>query len=173
MRIEIGGGTRPEAGYTNVDPVHGVAPFNRRIQDGLPTVTTGTVEGAWASHVFEHIPQGAERIAALNEIHRVLAPGAIFHMIVPCVGWTDHPDLNHDPHDPVDAMRDGRPHHCGWQPYADPTHVSFWWFPESWLYLVEGPFKANASYGLAEWKMGHAVLKDGWEAHVDLIKPGG
>lgn len=159
MRLEIGGGTNRRAGYRNLDPHHGDEGLRCLVQDGIP-LPDDSVDAAYASHVFEHIPQGQPRIDALNEVHRVLRPGAPFEIIVPCVGYTDH-------------AHGGHPVHAGWQAYGDPTHVSFWWYPESFWYLLDGPFKPHADYGLLPWQEGAMDLKDGWEAHVTLIKPGG
>lgn len=166
--IDIGGGLRPIRGAWNLDPVHGHGPdgtpaplWRRRIQDGIP-LDDDTANAAYASHIFEHVPAGPERIAALNEVHRVLVPGAAFEMILPVVGWTDDDGIGH-------LIR-------GWQPYADPTHVSAWWLPESWLYVCDGnELKASADYGIRLWAplaRGDWELRSGWEARVVLHKPG-
>lgn len=158
MKLEIGGGTLPRAGHVNMDPHHGDTGWQLTLGvDPIP-MPDESVEAAYASHVFEHIPQGQPRIDALNELHRVLVPGGDFEMIVPCVGFTDH-------------ANGGGAVHAGWQAYGDPTHVSFWWFPESFWYLTDGPFKPNADYGLLPWREGPMSIHDGWEAHVTLVKP--
>jgi SAM-dependent methyltransferase len=157
MRLEIGGGTLTKPGWENIDPVHGSRPeFKVYVQDGIALPDNSVVE-VFASHVMEHIPQGEPRIKTMNEVNRVLRPGGTFTIIVPCVGYTDHEN-------------GGGPVHAGWQAYGDPTHVSFWWFPESFWYLT-GKFAANASYGMAPWEEKSMILKDGWEAHVVLAKP--
>lgn len=172
MNVEVGGGTLCTPGWVNVDPAHGHGPDNktdwyytdprycRRIQDGVPDILDGEAEVVRMSHVLEHIPAGKERIAALNEVWRILRPGGELLTVTPCVGYTDHDN-------------GGGPVYNGWQPWADPTHVSFWWYPESWLYLIDGPgsFKAHADYGLRPWTLGEHRLVDGWEAHVTLVKP--
>lgn len=156
MKIEIGGGTNRRPGYANLDPMHGDEGLRCRVQDGIP-LPDNSCEAAFASHILEHIPQGNERIKALNEVHRVLVPGGIFEIIVPLVGYTDGGGAGH-------LVQ-------GWQPYADPTHVSFWWFPESLLYVCEGPFKPHADYGISIWHLVSHEVRSGWEGHATMRKP--
>lgn len=136
MRIEIGGGTDFLTGYVNLDPVHGVGSWKRRVQEGIP-VPDSSVDHVRASHVFEHIPAGAERIEAFNEVWRVLRPGGTFHVILPFIGT--------------------------WHAIADPTHVSFW-CPESFHYF-DGRMAANADYGIRRWRMRDEYVADGWEGN--------
>lgn len=143
MKVEIGGGTIPAEGYVNLDPVHGLGDFHRRIQDGIP-VADGTVEAARASHVMEHIPAGYERIAVMNEVWRALQPGGEFYIIVPLMVGT-------------------------WHAVADPTHVSFW-VKESFHYF-DGLFAANAVYNIKLWNTQSLEVKDGWEGHWIGVKP--
>lgn len=145
-KVDIGGGTIPAQGFTNLDPVHGTGEFKRRIQDGIP-VPDNTLIAARASHVMEHIPAGSahgERIWVMNEVHRALRRGGTFEIIVPGMYGT-------------------------WHPIADPTHVSFW-VTESFHYF-DGLFAANASYGIALWETVSLELKDGWELHWQGRKP--
>lgn len=156
MRVDIGGGTIPAAGHVNLDPAHGTGEFRRRVQDGIP-VPDGSLDGARASHLMEHVPAGSgpgERIWVMNEVWRALRPGAGFEIVVPTVPQG--------------------PGGIGWQAFADPTHVSFWVYPESFLYFVDGPFRANADYGIRLWELDGAdmELRDGWEAHVTMRRPG-
>lgn len=170
MRVEVGGGTKCRTGYVNFDPMRNDAWGGRLGYDRIP-VEDASVEAAYASHVMEHIPQGQPRIDALNEVWRILKPGAPFEIIVPCVGWTDHADNDHRPTRPPGTTGSGGPHHNGWQAYGDPTHTSFWWYPESFWYLGKPGFSANADYGMSEWTLGEMYLADLWEAHVTLLKP--
>lgn len=162
MKLEVGGGLLVHAGWENVDPVHGSRPeFVTRIQDGLPAEFGEIADEIRASHVMEHVPAGAERVAAMNEMRRLLRPGGTLEIVGPVVGWTDH-------------AGDGGPRFTGWQPWADPTHVSFWWYPESFWYFTGGPggaFRANADYGILYWEEVSMELLGGWEAHVKLRKP--
>jgi predicted SAM-dependent methyltransferase len=124
--LEIGGGRMVQAGWVNLDPAHGAGEWRRRAQDTPWPCDDGAMGGVRASHVLEHIPAGAERIAVLNEVHRVLAPGGVFEVRVPdCLSGT-------------------------WHAYADPTHVSFWCV-ESFHYL-DGTKAAHADYGLLPWR---------------------
>jgi hypothetical protein len=75
----------------------------------------------------------------------------------------------------------------GWQPWADPTHVSQWWFPESLMYFCAGPFKPHANYGISDWaplggyvdpmladgevKGSFWCVRDQWEGVAALVKP--
>jgi SAM-dependent methyltransferase len=186
MLVELGGGTRPHPKADVIIDLH--HPKNAPPQDASntpwrvsPTAPAGTVVGellvancadeVYSSHFMEHIPRGQQLIDVMNEAWRVLKPGGTFTMVVPLVGYTGN---------------DGKGHMVsGWQPYADPTHVNFWWFPEALLYFCEGPFKPNANYGIHVWKQLGGYLPDatenspgswwsvrnGWEGLAKLIKP--
>lgn len=155
MKIDIGGGLTPAFDHVNLDPVHGSPPWQLRAQDAPWPADNLSVEAVRASHVLEHIPAGPDRIFVFNEAHRVLYPGGTFEIIVPCV---------------PQAHQGG----IGWQAFADPTHVSFWVYPESFLYFCVNGFAAHASYGIRLWSqlaIEDARLEGGWEAHVTLRKP--
>jgi predicted SAM-dependent methyltransferase len=145
VNLELGGGLSPWAGYVNLDPVHGEGEFRRRAQDGIP-LADGSVEQARCSHLMEHIPAGPERLFVFNEVWRVLRPGARFEVIVP-------------------LLIPGR-----WEPVADPTHVSFW-VKESFDYFT-GAIRPAAEYGIHYWEMADWSVRDGWEGHAILRKPG-
>ncbi|WP_028064676.1 methyltransferase domain-containing protein [Solirubrobacter soli] len=158
--LEIGGGTAPRAGYLQLDPVHGVGEMRRRVQEGIP-LDDNVADRALASHVLEHIPAGPDRITTFNEIHRVLKPGGVFEIVVPLIGYSDE-------------EWKPRPVH-GWQPFADPTHVSVFWFPESLLYFCEAGYLPSADYGIRRWaplERDAWYVKDGWEGFAVLRKPG-
>lgn len=144
MKLEIGGGLAVWPGYTNLDPLHGVGEFRRRIQDGIP-LADGSVEAARCSHLMEHIPAGRERIDAFNEVWRVLIPGGTFEVIVP-------------------LMIPGR-----WEPIADPTHVSFWCEESFWYFT--GKIAPAADYGIRVWELAEWTVRDGWEGRAVLRKP--
>jgi len=179
MLIEIGGGTRPAALVDiGIDPAHPVNAPAQRAQD-TPWVSDegripdGVADEVYASHVLEHIPRGPELIAVMNEAWRVLKPGGSFLIVVPLVGFTNP------------KTREGTLVE-GWQPYADPTHVNLWWFPEALYYFGPG-WGAHANYGIREWvKLGRfvdqstplelpgtwwTVRENGFEGVARLVKP--
>ena len=157
MKIEVGGGRLCPQGFTNLDPIHGEGAFKRRAQDGRWPADDNTVERVGASHVMEHIPAGDERLFVLNEAWRVLQPGAVLEIEVPVLKTM------------------GLPPDAGivsWESLADPTHVSFWVY-ESFLYLIEGGWAANAQYDLRLWRRDSidTYRENGSIAHIELIKP--
>lgn len=133
-------------GYRNLDPAHGEGIYRfaigidreYRTDDPRPIPAgDGTVEAVRASHVMEHIPAGAPRLWVMNEVHRVLAPGGTFTIIVPLIGT--------------------------WHAIADPTHVSFW-VPESFNYF-DGTQAPHADYGILPWETIDFTINKGWEGH--------
>jgi SAM-dependent methyltransferase len=179
MFVELGGGTRPHPRADVVIDMH--HPKNAPAQDATKTpwlvfVQNETMPDEFAdevycAHFLEHIPRGQPLIDVMNEAWRILKPGGTFTIILPLVGFTTNDGVGHLV--------------SGWQPYADPTHVNFWWFPEALLYFCEGPFKPNADYGIKVWdKLGGYLLepteytsgswwtvRNGWEGMAKLVKP--
>lgn len=178
MLVELGGGTRPHPRADIIIDLH--HPKNSPPQDAAVTPWTlsnmhrldsGCADEVYSSHFMEHIPRGQPLINVMNEAWRVLKPGGTFTMVVPLVGFTSPTGVGQLI--------------SGWQPYADPTHVNFWWFPEALLYFCEGPFKPNADYGIKVWaQLGAYVLnahedmpgswwsvRNGWEGLAKLMKP--
>lgn len=181
MLVELGGGTRPHRNATFIIDLH--HPLNSPAADasktpwlvygqgGVEAIPNDSVDEVYSSHFMEHIHRGEPLLNVMNEAWRVLKPGGTFTMVVPLVGYT---------------LNDGTGHLVsGWQPYADPTHVNFWWFPEALLYFCEGPFKPNANYGIRCWSALGPYLEDadentpgtwwsirsGWEGLARLEKP--
>lgn len=160
--LELGGGTNRHPQAEIVIDLH--HPLRSHAQDAtvVPWTSTdgpippSTIGKVYASHFMEHIPAGQPRLTIMNEAWRVLKRGGEFEIVVPCIGYTNHEG-------------DGMPVYAGWQGWADPTHVSFWWYPESFWYLT-GKFAPCADYGLLPWAEGSMELRGGWEAHVTLYK---
>lgn len=186
MLIDLGGGTKPHPRADVVIDLH--HPKNAECQDAtrtpwsaLPRLTDGIADEVYASHFMEHIPRGQPLIDVMNEAWRVLKPGGTFLMLMPLVGYNDYGS--------------GRMV-SNWQPYADPTHVNYWWLPEALLYFCPGHFSAHADYGLRMWaplgdRLSEEDLTDrvlrhqyqqrpaesfwgvrgGWEGVAQLVKP--
>jgi hypothetical protein len=83
IRLDIACGQRKEPGFVGIDKWDG--PGVDIVHDLLEfpwPVKSGSVEQARCSHFFEHVP-GAARFAFMDELHRVLAPGARCLFLVP------------------------------------------------------------------------------------------
>lgn len=157
MKIDVGCGTMLQPGWTGLDPVHGEGAYRQLAQQTPWPVMAQTVEAVRASHVMEHVPSGPDRIAVMNEAHRVLIDGGTFEIIVPLLVT---PRLNVTQL----AVAYTEPTPMQWQAIADPTHVSYW-VPESFQYFEPGPFRPNADYGIALWERVSFEIVNGWEAH--------
>jgi len=154
MKIDIGGGTKLTPEFINLDPVHGEGEWQRQAQDLPWPAADASVESIVASHVLEHIP-ASDRIDVFNEAWRVLVPGGKMTIHVPLVGYTD------PAHQPRIVNF--------WGAWADPTHVSYWWFPESLHYFyADSELKANADYGIKPWNVGPFVDPDKVEKQLSM-----
>lgn len=182
-QVELGPGTSPHpATIVGIDPVHPIAAppqmaqsrwQYRRVGQGDIYLEDGVVDHVYASHVLEHIPAGQPRLDVFNEAWRVLKPGGAFTMIMPLIGVTGYGLVERS------------------EAWADPTHVSQWWMPESLTYFTDEQ-PACAEYGIQPWKrLGpklnevqatEALAKDedlgtfwavrgGWECVARLVKP--
>ena len=96
MKLNLGCGDTPMAGWVNVDlfPGPGVQIVDLRERWPWPDSSVDAVR-AW--HVFEHLP---DRVHTMNELWRVMVPAAVAEIQVPTV-------------DGVAA-------------FSSPTHVSYW-----------------------------------------------
>lgn len=139
MKLEIGGGTLVQPGWENLDYRNGNGEWRRLAQDTPWPTPDRSVEAIRASHVMEHIPAGQNRIDVMNEAWRVLDSNCFLTIIVPLMTGS-------------------------WHAIADPTHVSFW-CEESFYYFCEGPFKANADYGILLWDTVSWHVEQGFEGH--------
>lgn len=181
MLVELGGGTNPHPRASIVIDLHHPkgAPASDATKtpwlvygpSGLEAIPSDSVDEVYSSHFMEHIHRGQPLLNVMNEAWRILKPGGTLTMVVPLVGYT---------------LNDGSGHLVNsWQPYADPTHVNFWWFPEALLYFCDGPFKPNADYGIKVWSYLGTYreytdidqegswwsIRYGWEGIAKLVKP--
>lgn len=120
MRLNLGCSDRLLDGFLNVDisPGLGITVADLRQPWPWPDDSAELVQ---AYDIIEHLP---DKIHTMNELYRVLAPGATAQIIVPT---TDGPGA-----------------------FQDPTHVSFW-HRRSFLYFEHGnPYRERfaASYGI-------------------------
>lgn len=120
LRIDLGCGTRKREGFVGVDvrPFEGVDVVMDAGADRWPW-NDSTVDEAHASHVVEHLTP-AQRIHFVNELYRVLKPGARATLIAP--------------------------HWCSTRAYGDLTHV---WPPvcEMWFFYLNAEWrKVNAPH---------------------------
>lgn len=169
MIVELGGGRSPDPAADIVIDLH--HPLNAPAQDatvtpwrshddGLPDQCADEVR---CSHFLEHIPAGQARLDVFAEVWRILRPGGVFSLTVPLVGYThDWPGIGN---------RWGGSHYLVADPrtYADPTHVSSWWFPQSLLYFT-GDEPMNADYGAPVFSLDGWEVQDGWVGHARLVK---
>lgn len=158
MNIDIGGGTNPAFDHVNLDIQHGEGPWRRDARETPWPTGDSTVEHIWSSHFLEHVPAGVDhRIRVFNEAHRVLVPGGIFEIKLPLINWLD--------------KETGERRYGGWEAIADPTHVSYWCAPESFLYFTGGAWSACADYGIRYWELLEWEVHGYGEAHVWMRKP--
>lgn len=154
MLVDLGGGMRP---HPRADVVIDLShPKNSPAQDATVTpwqvdpghfldeggqgyLHSELVDEVFASHFLEHINPGAPLIRVMNEAWRVLKPGGTFTFVMPIIGYTEPT---------TGAYMQGR---GGWRPWADPTHVNFWWLPEGVEYFTP-TLGADADYGLSLWE---------------------
>ena len=116
MKVDIGCGPNKKEGFVGVDqyPFPGVDHVVNVAKDSLPFLD-GTVDEVHASHFVEHLT-ATERCHLMNELHRVMKPGAKMAMIVP--HWGSN------------------------RAYGDPTHQ---WPPigEMWFYYLKREWRMS------------------------------
>ena len=186
VMLELGGGMKPhpradiviDSRHPRLSPAQDVTstPWRTGPAGTARSVLAGSVDEVYSSHLMEHIPKGQALINLMNEAWRVLKPGGTFTAVMPIVGWTNKGE--------VPAWSPN------WRPFADPTHVSFWWLPEAFYYFT-GQSGPDADYGILRWKplggrlperdtedLENTTLPDsfwgirgGWEGVVRLVKP--
>lgn len=107
MKLNLGCCDDLQDGYVNVDLVAGPDTVVADLREPWPW-EDGSIEQIRAWDIVEHLP---DKIHTMNELWRVLAPGATVEIAVPT---TDGPGA-----------------------FQDPTHVSFW-NRRSFLYYEAG-----------------------------------
>ncbi len=109
MKLDLGCGTRKREGFIGVDIS---ADCDADIVHDLSVTpwpfADGSVDEVHCAHFFEHLT-GAERIRFMEELHRILKPGATAKLITPY--WTS-----------MGAVQD--PTHQ-WPPIAENTYAYF------------------------------------------------
>ena len=147
LRLNLGCNDDLRHGYTNVD-VCEPCDFVADLSKPWPWVNSSVGE-ILANDVLEHLPS---KIHTMNEAHRVLYPGGLLILAVPCV-----------------YLADGRVNPGA---FADPTHKSLWtlddryYWGEEWnnpqgergrfgkQYGITALFKI-IKWGLAEYGLPH------------------
>jgi hypothetical protein len=118
MKLNLGCSDERKPGYIGVDKypnpaVDEVVELNAK----WPWMDS-TVDEIYAHDVFEHLRgpccDVAPKVWAMNESYRVLKPGGVLDMAVPCVYLADG------------TINPGA--------FADPTHVSFWTFDDRYYF---------------------------------------
>lgn len=87
MKLDLGCGRSPRAGFTGVDMAAGCNPdviHDLRITPW--PFDDGSVDEVHSSHFLEHL-DGEERIAFMEELYRVLKPGGTAVIITPYWSW--------------------------------------------------------------------------------------
>lgn len=148
LRLNLGCSDDHKSGFVNVDiaePADVVTDLN-----GRWPWDDGVVDEIYAHDVFEHVTgylQGSSvsgKIWPMNEAWRVLKPGGILDLAVPCV-----------------MLADGRVNPGA---FADPTHRTFWtvddryYFMEEWNHPGGERGRLGPAYGIealfsGEWGM--------------------
>jgi predicted SAM-dependent methyltransferase len=139
-KLNLGCSDDHKQGYLNVD----IAPPADEIVDlalAWPWEKS-SIDEIYAHDVFEHIWTG--KIWVMNEAHRVLKPGGILDLTVPCVYLSDG------------GVNPGA--------FADPTHRTYWtlddryYYGEKWNTPADERGRFGEAYGITalfrgEWKL--------------------
>jgi len=129
MKLNLGASDRRIEGYVSVDIAE---PADECVDlTGPWPWEDSSVDEIIAQDVFEHLP---DKRHTMNEAWRVLRPGGVLDLAVPCV-----------------ALLDGR---VNYGAFADPTHVSFWtpddryYFCEEWNHSHGERGRLGPAYGI-------------------------
>ena len=126
MKLNLGAGFDNAEGFVRFD-CSPAAPADVRGDVGRLPFRNGSFEEIKAHHILEHIEK-RDHVRALNECHRVLAPGGTIEVEVPVFPF------------PISI--------------ADPTHVSLW-HSLSFDYFCQGRGHDEhmTLYGILPWKL--------------------
>jgi SAM-dependent methyltransferase len=117
LKLDFGCGPNPTEGYEGVDSIafDGKVKYIHDLRVTPYPFEDNSVEDARASHFLEHL-NATERVQFMNELYRIMVPGAKFVMIVP--HWASN------------------------RAYGDPTHQ---WPPvsEMWFYYLKSDWRLS------------------------------
>lgn len=162
MKLNLGCSDDQKPGWTNVDmapPADVIADLNIK----WPWEDS-TVDVIYAHDCFEHLqnpehPGNRGKIWAMNEAWRVLKPGGVLDLAVPCL-----------------ILSDGKINPGA---FADPTHVSFWTTDDKYYFCEEwnnpqgergrlGPaYGIKAVFGIRSWRV--LEYGEGHERRTKLV----
>jgi len=149
MKLNLGCSDDLRPGYLNVDcepfgAYPDTAPYQQANLDSPWPWEDSSVEEVFAHDVFEHLLGG--KIWAMNEAHRVLCPGGLLDLAVPCVYLADG------------TVNPGA--------FADPTHMSFWtlddryYFGDEWNNPQGERGRLGTAYGITALFSGRWELRE-------------
>ena len=133
VKLNLGCSDDHKPGYINVDmgePADVICDLSKPWDDVFPE---NYADEVFAHDVAEHLPS---KTFFMNQVWRVLKPGGLLDLAVPCV-----------------MLADGRVNSGA---FADPTHRTFWTLDDKYYYCTEwnnssgerGRLGPNPSYGI-------------------------
>lgn len=84
VRLNIGSGFKPIAGWTNMDLAGASVDLAWNLKRGIP-FPDGSVAAIYSEHLYEHLPIAAG-LAVTRDAVRALRPGGVFRVAVPDAG---------------------------------------------------------------------------------------